>query len=342
MNFINLLNKGEIKRGIVKEPPKKSSIYLKPHRYFSLKDYTFVDDGQISQIEDVVVGFDPEKKEVVIRQDALQGNEIPVEFRENLSVSSEINGKDKKFDEDILLLVDHMAFSVGSLAYMSVLQFSGASLILLHAGTVEVKLGDEYIPLTRSGKIPVESVQRYKCSAESFNQYCLYTDPESLVNMASESVVGVVASVKLVKEKIRDGVKSNDKVTAPAKYSEFPSFKVKVVRDPSLSRRRNVEDGSEEYQVLDYSYRDGVREALSNNKEEIEKRRERNRIADAKLKEADRLRAEKELEEKKEKETKKRSTKKVVAPTIKESESDERGYDLTAKYFAELLNKAKN
>ena len=341
MNFINLLNQGEIQSGTVREPQRKG-IYLKPHRYFSLKDYTFVDDGTVSQIENVAVGFDPEKKEVVIRQDALQGKEFPVDFRENLSVSSEINGKDKKFDGDILLLVDQMAFPVGSLAYMSILQFSGASLILLHAGTVEVKLGDEYIPLTRSGKIPVDSVQRYKCSAESFNQYCLYTDPESLVNMAPESVIGVVASVKLTREKIRDSVKNNEKITAPAKYSEFPSFKVKVVKDESLGKRRNIEDGSEEYQVLDYTYRNEVREALSNNKEEIEKRRERNRIADAKLKEADRLRAEKELEDKKEKETKKRSTKKVVAPKIEESESDERGYDLTAKYFAELLNKAKN
>ena len=338
MHFINLINKEHI---VGKEISGFRKEIVKDHNYFNFHDYTFT--GNTVQVDNVVVGYNPEKREIVVREGKLEKKEVPVEFREDKTISESINGKKRKFDDDILLLIDNVTFAVNSPAYISVIQLGYASLILLHAGTLEIEVNNELIPQTRIGKIPKKDVKRRSITAEELNKYCLYTDISTKYNMAPESVVGIIVLVQGTKEKIRDCVMCNGKITAEAVYSEFLSFNVKLalnkeILEARLYASKFAKDANNEelniFQILDDTYK---KEAISLKEKsiiDIKEKREKNRILTNSLLERDSL---KEEETSKKKKSKKKEGNPEIIVEDKPIE-----YDSAEKNFTERIEGKKS
>lgn len=109
-------------------------------------------------------------------------------FKCNNSRAKEINGVDRKIEEDMIVVTDKIRFIEGVKAYFKVLPLGDAMLICLYGGAAEFFVYGEWIPMNRMGKGIAVGGKRYEMSCSRLLDFLRLEDKESGYNVVKDGI----------------------------------------------------------------------------------------------------------------------------------------------------------
>ena len=109
-------------------------------------------------------------------------------FKCNDSKAKEINGIDRKIEEDMIVVTDKIRFIEGVKAYFKVLPLGDAMMICLYGGAAEFFVYGEWIPMNRSGKGIAVDGKRYEMSCSRLLDFLKLEDKESGYNIVKDGI----------------------------------------------------------------------------------------------------------------------------------------------------------